>query len=510
MDVFVCLCESFREDLTIGTVSLTACALLAGCGSDSTEPAMVASVVVAPTSTTLIIGDTTRLIATVKDGAGYVLNDRLVTWASSNPAVAAVSTTGLVSGMRGDAQPATITATSEGVSGSALITVSPGLPRGAVALAAGGRHTCGLTGSGAIYCWGSNWLGQLGDGSTADSKTPVAVAGALSFSAFTAGRGEGLGHTCGLTSAGVGYCWGHNLLGELGDGSRTNSTTPVAVAGGLRFSALTGGEGHTCGLTSDSAAYCWGLNMWGQLGNGSTSMSTTPVVVAGGLKFTALVAGFSHTCGLTSSGAAHCWGRNLESELGLGSTSGPDLCPNAGSCSIRPAPVSTGLSFSALAAGGYHTCALTSSGAAYCWGWNRDGQLGLGSSSGPDLCGSRPCSLTPVAITGGLSFGVLAAAGLHTCGLTSDNAGYCWGLNTWGQLGNRSTMNSPAPVAVDGGLRFNAFALGSGDHTCALTTAGVAYCWGRNTWGNLGDGTTNDSSTPVRVVGQAGNAASPQ
>src|SRR5712691_4107905 len=181
-------------------------------------------------------------------------------------------------------------------------------------LAAGYSFTCALTGAGAAYCWGYNSDGQLGNGSTTSSSTPVAVAvaGGVTFTAVVAGGSSPVGygsHACTLTRGGAAYCWGRNSNGQLGDGSTTSSSTPVAVSGGLSFSALATGAYHTCGLTSTGAAYCWGSNSVGQLGDGSTTSSARPVAVAGGLSFSALATGGSgagHTCGLTRGGAAYC------------------------------------------------------------------------------------------------------------------------------------------------------------------------------------------------------------
>ena len=324
------------------------------------------------------------------------------------------------------------------------ITVSGGLSFRALAA---GYHTCGLTSAGTAYCWGQNDEGQLGVGTAtgpgtcgidghACSTLPLPVTGGLDFDALATGGW----HTCGLTSSGAPYCWGLNDFGQLGDGSTTNSSTPVAVSGGLSFSALASGpsRGHTCALTTAGAAYCWGANSSGQLGNGSTTNSSIPVAVSGGLSFSALATGSAlgdtqsgHTCGLTSAGVAYCWGENTLGQLGNGSTTN----------SSTPVAVSGGLTFSTLASGRDHNCGLTSAGAAYCWGGNGLGQLGNGSTTS---------SSTPVAVSGGLSFTALATGEFHTCGLTSAGAAYCWGRNIFGQLGDGTTTNSSVPVPVAG------------------------------------------------------------
>ena len=151
-----------------------------------------------------------------------------------------------------------------------------------VSVSAGLSHTCGVTPSGATYCWGDNGYGELGNGTTTSSATPVAVSGGLTFAAVSADN-----QTCGVTRSGAAYCWGQNRDGELGNGTETNSTTPVAVSGGLTFAVISAGVDHTCGVTSSGAAYCWGLNRNGQLGNGTETNSATPVAVSGGLTFAA-------------------------------------------------------------------------------------------------------------------------------------------------------------------------------------------------------------------------------
>ena len=365
---------------------------------------------------------------------------------------------------------------------TATVSPTPGTPatgKPFTSLAAGHGHTCGLTSGGTAYCWGSNWAGQLGDGTSGTDRTsPVAVSGGLTFTSLVAGSI----HTCGLTSGGSAYCWGNNQYGQLGDGTITNRTYPVAVSGGRVFTSLVAGALHTCGLTSGGTAYCWGINGDGRLGDGTYQDRTTPVAVSGGQTFTSLVAGGYHTCGLVSGGTAYCWGNNWNSQLGDGTTDQR----------TTPMAVSGGLTFIRLVAGGYHTCGLTSGGTAYCWGNNQYGQLGDGSGAN---------RTTPVAVSGGLSFTSLATGYGHTCGLPSSGSAYCWGNNGQGQLGDGTTDQRTTPVAVSGGLAFTSLVAGvEGYYTCGLTTGGTAYCWGYNYYGGLGDGTSGtDRSVPTAV-----------
>ena len=145
-------------------------------------------------------------------------------------------------------------------------------------VSAGGAHTCGVTSGGAAYCWGSNGDGELGDGTTADRLSPVPVAGGVSFAAVSAGDG---GDTCGVPAGGAAYCWGYNYFGQLGDGTTTNRSSPVLVTGGVSFAAVSAGPGgdFTCGVTSGGAVYCWGYNGNGELGDGTTTNQSSPVLV---------------------------------------------------------------------------------------------------------------------------------------------------------------------------------------------------------------------------------------
>ena len=501
---------------------------LAGCGSDSTAPApppAVVSVAVAPSTSSLTVGNTVRLAATVKDASGNVLTDRVVTWASSNPAMATVSGTGLVTGVRADAQQVMITATSETVTGSAGVTVTAPEPTVSFAtVEAAAYHTCGRTAAGAAYCWGDNRGAQLGIGAVSyGATTPQPVGGSIAFASLSVG---GI-HACGLTAGGAAYCWGADLYGGLGAGAPgpdicfgsdvgqfACGSAPLAVAGGLTFSSLSAGWGPTCAVTANGAAYCWGDNLDGALGVGADTGSVqscsvgpcshAPLAVAGGLAFTTLGAGNFHACGLTSSGAAYCWGDNSTGELGIGVNAAPGTCTR-GPCSRTPVAVAGGLRFTTLNVGTQHSCARATDATWYCWGLNNYGQLGTG-ATGPETCAAAPCSSTPVAVSVGINLTAVVAGRRHSCGVTSAGAAYCWGENVSGQLGDGTTTNSLTPVAVAGGHTFATLSPFL-DHTCGLTTGGAAYCWGSNSNGALGDGSTTSSTVPVRVAGQPAAAA---
>ncbi len=257
-------------------------------------------------------------------------------------------------------------------------------------LSIGTSHTCGLTDDGVAYCWGRNWYGALGDGSSVFSRSvPVLVSGDLKFTQLSAGGhfAEGAPFTCGILEAGEAYCWGNNQWGQFGNGipalNQRTATEPRRAASGLLFESISSGAYTTCGVTAEGDGYCWGRNDWGQVGDGSTIDRWSPVLVSGGLKFQSLSnSSWGHACGVTTDDAGYCWGWNGEAQLGDGSTVDR----------LAPVLVSGGHAFASLGAGAAHGCGLTLSGSVLCWGWNLYGQLGNGSAAGSQL--------TPVRIIG--------------------------------------------------------------------------------------------------------------
>jgi alpha-tubulin suppressor-like RCC1 family protein len=356
-------------------------------------------------------------------------------------------------------------------------------------LDAGADHTCTVRADGATYCWGSNWAGQLGRPSSGWGP-PGLVPTELNFESVSLGAW----YTCGVVPNVEGYCWGHNGVGQLGDGTTTDRDNPAAIYGGHSFVSLSASNyGHTCGLKATGAAYCWGNNDSGQLGDRTTTNRDEPVLVMVGRGFVSLTTGDFHTCGLTASGAAFCWGGNWNGQLGAQSL---ETCDDW-ACSTTPMLVSGGHDFVSLAAGIVHTCGLTADGAAYCWGANEAGQLGIGIISD-----RSEAFYTPEAVEAGHTLVRIVAASSYTCGLTGDGQAYCWGLNDRLQLGIGELSGLfPLPTPVTGGHVFQTLTAGW-NHACALTSGGDMYCWGSNADGQLGQGPGSlaSSGSPVQVL----------
>ena len=426
-------------------------------------PIAAASVVVAPAFPRLDRGSNVQLTAAVLDAAGDTLVGRSVMWTTVDTSIATVSPTGLALTR---AYPGTtaILATSGSAVGVDSITTTIQY----VSIAMGGIQSCATTTDAGTYCWGYGADGEMGNGGTVDAGTSVPVTGGLGLHGVTAGRGDGMARAqnCALSADGHAYCWGWNGNGQLGDGTTTDRSVPVAVAGGHVFTQLAAGIAFTCGLESGTgSAYCWGQNTAGQLGDGTLTNSLTPVQVGGGMPFVSLTSGADHACGLQASGQGFCWGNDNNGQLGDGDSV----------VEGSPVPVFGGFTFSQIVSGHYHTCGLAAS-TVYCWGWNNAGQLGSGDSLNRFVPTPVPGSFA--AVSPGLEF---------SCALDGAGQAYCWGSDGDGGLGiGQFTGGTVQPVAVTGGLTFTSIAVG-GHNVCGIA-GGQAYCWGINAHGSLGIG----------------------
>ncbi|MCH7781217.1 MAG: hypothetical protein IH848_10245, partial [Acidobacteria bacterium] len=290
-----------------------------------------------------------------------------------------------------------------------------------------------------------------------------------------------------MTDVSGAKCFGTNIFGQLGDGTTTNRASPVNVSGlESGVAAVAGGHNHTCALTTAGGVKCWGDNSYGQLGDGTTTDRTTPVNVFGlGSGVTAIAAGGFHTCALKAGGSLVCWGRNVYGQVGDGASGEPNFR------TTPTAVVGMGSGVAAVATGTFHTCARTTGGAVKCWGWNFYGQIG----DGTNLSRATP---TTVAVSG---VTLLETGSTHSCVIITGGSVTCWGDNEFGQAGDGTTESVHAPVNVIGLPGAVTTITGGSDHTCAITEAGGLLCWGRNDGGQLGDGTGITSPAPVSVLG---------
>jgi alpha-tubulin suppressor-like RCC1 family protein len=365
---------------------------------------------------------------------------------------------------------------------------------GIASIAAGAFHACARYGNGSVACWGRNVAGALGNAATTNSSVPVPVSGLADATAVSAG----VDFTCALRSTKSVVCWGDNTYAELGNGSNTNSSIPVAVRGLSGVTAIAAGGDHACALLAIGTVRCWGRNELGELGNGTTVSSGVPVPVSGLADVSAIASGGSFSCAVAA-GAASCWGYNVYGALGNGTTADSSV-------PVGVYGLSSGVS--AITAGAFHACALVAGGLR-CWGFNSVGQLGDGTFSGLETCNGFACATVPEAVKGVGGVGVLSgvsaiSAGTYsddTCALLSGGTERCWGYNAYGQLGNGTTIHSPLPVPVTGLTNVAAISAG-GFSSCALIQSkSTVMCWGDNRYGQLGNGTTTNSRTPVTVTG---------
>lgn len=350
--------------------------------------------------------------------------------------------------------------------------------------------------SAALSLLGAALLSACADhGPTAPAAAPPATAGltVIPTTAFaTLDAGET--HTCALTSGGQAWCWGRNAVGQLGDSTATTRTVPVQVLqqSGVTFTQVSAGQEHNCAITSGGAAWCWGYNADYRLGDSTTSLGLAPVHVKG-------ASGISFAS--ISAGSGHTCGLDGSGQAYCwGSNFYGQLGNNATAARKTPVAVQhpVGVTFTAIAAAEKHTCALDTTGQAWCWGYGAEGAMGGGFSFGDSI---------PVQVThpAGVTFTSISTQYRHTCALTAAGQAYCWGKNPNGQLGDNTLTTRYTPVAVQQPVGVTFASLQAGwSHTCGVTSGGQAYCWGQGSRGQVGDATFAQRKVPVAVSQPSG------
>ena len=411
----------------------------------------------------------------------------------------------------------------DGASCGSCACPTPGCATGVCAVAhhpavvsAGPQNSCAVSTDGMLFCWGDNMFGQLGLGTSGvgtETEAPARVGSRRDWAEVAVGQW----HVCALTTGGEVYCWGENDNGCLGTGGTADASSPTRVSGGP-FASVLARNDRSCAFTATGALYCWGENDDGDLGIGDTSDRHLPALVpapSGATRWRQLALGYEHSCGIDDRGRLYCWGLNEMGPLGVG-VAEVNRSPNP-----VPLRVGTDEDWMAVGAGSDHTCAIKTDRSLWCWGANWDGQLGDGTRNGEPGCDAASadiCVADPICISGmgagcaqgPLPFAAFAGGEDHGCALDTAGRLYCWGENSSGQIGNGSTgsaVRSPSVV----GMASDWAAMGIGeDHQCVIrgTADATLYCWGKNGphsppappyGGQLGLGDTTNRSSPVAV-----------
>jgi prepilin-type N-terminal cleavage/methylation domain-containing protein len=423
---------------------------------------------------------------------------------------------------------------------------------------------CGLASNSRVYCWGGNYFGAIGNDSTINVNRPTAVlSGSMPADVVIKDLAVGGYHACAVSTLNNIYCWGYNSNGSLSNGTFNQSGIPTTALKGeipsdAVIESIYSGWYVTCVITDNTETYCWGENINQTLGNNTMTNSNTPVkitnlVIPDDTKILSVEIAVSSACAITTkNGSIYCWGDNMSGELGLGITNNrnsPTLThdgeiPNGVSViksvtsnffgcllasnekaycwghtpvgldantpiEIEHGSTPSNVTFKDISAGWSDLCLIGSDEWLYCLGSNNHGSVGNGSSTAVN-------SLVPIsrgAIPEGVTIKKVSSGGYHNCVLGSDKKVYCWGHNTYGSLGNGNTTASSVPVEVLQGaipdgitIEYLADMSSGGYHNCVIGSNNSTYCWGRNNYGQLGDNSVINKTSPVLI--SAGNIPS--
>jgi len=402
-------------------------------------------------------------------------------------------------------------------------TSSLGTGRTAVAISSGFWHTCAILDDSSVSCWGNNGDGRLGDGTMMGRNTPTPTS-SLGTGRTAVAISSGGYHTCAILDDATVSCWGANGDGRLGDGTPTQRNTPAQISSlgtGRTAVAISSGLYHTCAILDDASVSCWGGNSVGQLGDGTTTHRYTPTQISSlgtGRTAVAISSGAAHTCAILDDASVSCWGNNAQGQLG-------DETTTDRGTPTQTSSLGTGRTAVAITSGYYHTCAVLDDASVSCWGRNNYAQLGdetytdrntptqtssLGTAANPrtvalserDFDGDGVLNIFDVHHNLDYRETAISSGSFHTCAILDDGSVSCWGRNSNGQLGDGTTTNRSTPTqTLSLGTGRTAVAISSGSsHTCAILDDGSASCWGNNAQGKLGDGTKTDRSRPTQTL----------
>jgi alpha-tubulin suppressor-like RCC1 family protein len=359
-------------------------------------------------------------------------------------------------------------------------------------ISSGGSHTCALLNNGTVSCWGRNNFGQLGDGTTTDRGTPTQTS-SLGTGRTAIAISSGTFHSCALLDNGSVLCWGSNWNGQLGDGTTTHRNSPTLTSSfgvGRTAIAISAKGSHTCALLDDGSVTCWGYNEQGQLGDGTNIDRNIPTPISSlgtGRTAVTISSGVFHSCAILDDDSVSCWGSNSNGQLGDGTTTNRNIPTQISSFGI-------GINALAISSGTFHTCAILDNGSVTCWGYNNLGQLGDGTTTDRNI----PTQTSNFGT--GRTAVVISTGRFHTCAILDNGSVSCWGKNAEGQLGDETTTNRNSPTLTSNlGTDRTAVAITNDNHNCAVLDNSTLSCWGTNNYGQLGDGTTTNQNSPTQT-----------
>jgi alpha-tubulin suppressor-like RCC1 family protein len=331
--------------------------------------------------------------------------------------------------------------------------------------------------------WGYNVSGRLGDNTVTNRSSPVSVVGGFTdWCQVSAGNA----HSVGVRANGTAWAWGLNTIGQIGDGTTVNKSSPVSVVGGFTdWCQISASRYHTLGVRTNGTAWGWGSSCFGGLGDGTTVSKSSPVSVVGGFTDWRQMSGARcHSLGLRHNGTLWSWGSNSSGRLGDGTTVNKS----------SPVLVVGGFADWCQVSGGVeHSLGVRINGTAWAWGFNGTGRLGDGTTTDRS---------SPVSVLGGFTDWSQVSGGFaHSVGLRQNGTIWAWGCNTCGQLGDNTIVSKSSPVQVVGGFTDWCQASAGGSHSLGVRTNGTAWAWGTGANGALGDNTTANKSSPVSVAG---------